>query len=129
MQQAVSNKMHEIAQKYDDAQQKQTYQNAAARFRLPYWDPFVPRNRIDRNNEAKDVDQEIWGLPKILIAEAVYVKYPNKKALKAIDNPLRAFVFPSDDVLTQKARKLFPPPNWNKEKVGISMPLFIVLKA
>ena len=107
--------MQEIAKNYIDPEDKKLYLSAAERFRLPYWDPFVPRNRVYRDSEAKAVDQEIWGLPKILTAEAVYVKYPKKKVLKAIPNPLRAFVFPDEETLKKKGRKAFP---WSDAKVS-----------
>lgn len=105
LKQALANKMREIAQRYDEADDKQIYLNAAERFRMPYWDPFVPRNRVNRDSDANAVDEEIWGLPKILIAEAVYIKYPKKKVLRAIANPLRAFIFPDSEILKQKGRE------------------------
>ena len=105
LKQALANKMRDIAERYDEADNKQIYLNAAERFRMPYWDPFVPRNRVSRDSAAKEVDVEIWGLPKILMTEAVYVKYPKKNILRAIANPLRAFIFPDSEILKQKGRE------------------------
>ena len=121
--QAVANKMRDIAQRYTDASEKKEYINAAERFRFPYWDPFVPRNRVSRNSQATEVDQEIWGLPKILMAEAVYVKYPNKSVLKAIANPLRAYVLPDEGILSKKGRK---PLNVSRLMTAL-VPLTLVL--
>ena len=42
--------MREVANEYKDAQDKTRYLFAAERFRLPFWDPFMPRNQ-------KTVDQ------------------------------------------------------------------------
>ena len=111
LKQALANKMRDIAERYDVADNKEIYLNAAERFRMPYWDPFVPRNRVSRDKAAKEVDVEIWGLPKILMAEAVYVKYPKKNILRAIENPLRAFIFPDSKILKQKGRENIKWPN------------------
>lgn len=88
LKQALANKMREIAERCDEADDKKIYLNAAERFRMSYWDPFVPRNRVNRGSDVNAVDEKIWGLPKILIAEAVHVKYPKKRLLRAIANPL-----------------------------------------
>ena len=114
LKQALANKMREIAERYDEADNKKIYLNAAERFRMPYWDPFVPRNRVNTDSDAKAVDVEIWGLPKILSAEAVYVKYPKVKVLRAIANPLRAFIFPESEILRKKGRQDF---KWWDNKV------------
>ena len=36
--------MREVANEYKDVQDKTRYQFAAERFRLPFWDLYMPRN-------------------------------------------------------------------------------------
>ena len=72
---------------------KRKYQDAARRFRLPFWDPFMPRNKRDKSEP-----KSIWGMPKILSAERVWVRRPdNPDKLIDIANPLASFAFPSED--------------------------------
>ena len=87
--------------------EKVKYRNAARRFRLPYWDPFMPRNKLEQdmpkdNPEDKLEDQPkpdvtVWGLPKILSQAEVWVRRPgDPNKLEKVANPLAYFTFPSD---------------------------------
>ncbi len=94
-----------------DKDEKVRYRNAAIRFRLPFWDPFMPRNELqpdgskdepkakpkDKPKDKPKVDREIWGLPKILSQAEVWVRRPGDPSkLEKIANPLAYFTFPSD---------------------------------
>lgn len=50
----------------------------------------MPRNEIDAE---RTLNESIFGFPKILAAEKVWVMRPNGKALVKIDNPLYSFKF------------------------------------
>ena len=96
--------MQDIASQYTVEQEKRVYQNAVNRFRLPFWDPFLPRNKL---NSSTDPIEGIWGVPKILAAKDVWVKRPNPRGsaeVKSIPNPLYQFTFPSKDTLRSKKR-------------------------
>ena len=91
------------ANAFQDEDEKQSYLDAAARFRLPYWDIVMPRNEEQTEPEpgqSKIDPAAIWGYPKILRAESVFVKLPNgdpankKDGFWTIDNPLATFKFP-----------------------------------
>lgn len=101
IQQAVANKMQQIANQYTNEQEKRVYQNAANRFRLPFWDPFLPRNKVDK---SPVLNEGIWGIPQILGQQSVWVKRPAVADLKPMDNPLYQFTFPSQGTLTRKGR-------------------------
>ena len=98
--------MREVANEYKDVQDKTRYLFAAERFRLPFWDPFMPRNH-------KTVDQgfseNIFGAPKILQAEEVFVYHYNKDLGPKIRNPLYRFDFPSISTLKSKGRSPWSP--------------------
>ena len=88
------------------------YKDAALRFRLPYWDPYLPRNHVERQDP---VPEEIWGLPQILAAEKVYVKRPGEKKLDYIDNPLYIYYMPDEKSVKEKGRTLV---NWARESLA-----------
>ena len=93
--------MRALADNFDvAAAEKRKYQDAARRFRLPFWDPFMPRNAL-RSNSEPDADEDknkIWGLPEILSVERVWVRKPKTpNELTEIANPLASFAFPSDN--------------------------------
>ena len=93
--------MREVAGLYQDEGERQKYQNAASRFRLPFWDPFMPRNQPD-DTKPKET---IFGVPEILRVENVFVKHWNLKT-KSIPNPLERFSFPSEDTLKAQGRAI-----------------------
>lgn len=87
------------ANEYDD-DHKKTYLDAAARFRLPYWDLAMPRNDDDSKatEKAKKLGVWRWGLPEILKRTEVYVRRPDKPdELHPMDNPLYSFNFPKEE--------------------------------
>ena len=103
LQSVVHAEMVRQASAFKDKDEKQSYLDAAARFRLPYWDIIMPRN--DEQTEPPPGQTEadptaIWGCPEILKAKSVYVKLPKgdpekeKNGFWTIDNPLAAFKFP-----------------------------------
>ena len=93
------------AKKYSDEKERNTYLDAAARFRLPYWDVVMPRNEEqttpppgkDRTDPAA-----IWGCPEIFKVRKVFVKLPqgipaeSQDGFWTIDNPLASFIFPNE---------------------------------
>lgn len=105
MEQAISLKVYEIAEKFLAADPpKPQYMKAAIRFRLPYWDPFVVRelyepvyNDVEQgaNTNARGGDAPTYraGLPKILITARVKVEEPSGYKVE-IDNPLYRYKFP-----------------------------------
>ena len=96
--------MQDIAGQYSVQQEKTVYQNAVDKFRLPFWDPFLPRNGLKRST---DPIENIWGIPQILAVKNVWVKRPNPHGaakIKLIPNPLYQFTFPSQDTLQKKHR-------------------------
>lgn len=99
-QQAVSNKVQEIAAQYTNEPEKSLYQKAASRFRVPFWDPFLPRNKVPKTDRP---NEKIWGFPKILTTKDVWVKRPKGVKLDTMNNPLYAFNFPNK-ILKDKAR-------------------------
>ena len=109
-QQAVSNKIREIAAQYTNEPEKSLYQKAASRFRVPFWDPFLPRNEVPKTARP---NENIWGFPKILTTKDVWVKRPKGHKLDKMDNPLYAFNFPNE-TLKDKARI---PVDWKKTGV------------
>ena len=88
------------------------YKNAALRFRLPYWDPYLPRNHVERQDP---VPEEIWGLPQILAAKWVYVQRPGDKKLDYIENPLYIYKMPEEESVQAKGRTVV---NWAREDLA-----------
>ena len=106
VQQAVSNKVQSIAAQYKDEDQKILYGKAADRFRLPFWDPCLPRNGVDKQAPLYNgVHAEVWGLPKILGTETVWVRRPGKTELEEMANPLYRFKFPNRGDIIKRKRK------------------------
>ena len=92
------------ANAYPNKNERKIYLDAAARFRLPYWDIIMPRNEEQTTPPpGKDNPDPaaIWGCPEILKAEKVFVKLPKGDPNKSengfwtIDNPLVLFKFPN----------------------------------
>lgn len=97
--------MQDIAGQYSVQEEKIVYQNAVDKFRLPYWDPFLPRNKLEKLTDPKE---NVWGIPDILAVKNVWVKRPNPYGAAEIEstpNPLYQFTFPSQDVIEKKQRK------------------------
>ena len=111
--QAVTNKVNEIAKQYTSEPEKTRYQQAASRFRIPFWDPLLPRNRVSRTST---LDEGIWGVPEILAAERVWVKYPGVQDLKDIDNPLYAYKFQWDTLVKNGRERIS---DWRKDLVSL----------
>ncbi|KAI9789436.1 MAG: hypothetical protein M1835_001679 [Candelina submexicana] len=113
--QAVANRMAAIANEYPQ-ETRAKYQSAADRFRLPFWDPLLPRNSVPQSTA---VDPTIWGLPKILGAKFVWVQRPKGSKLEHIPNPLYSFNIPSDEVLKKKGRIPIDWPKNGDEKPAV----------
>ena len=111
--------MRILAEQFEDQNEKVKYRNAAIRFRLPYWDPFMPRNEPqqdmpqgnsrdkpedkpedkpkDKPKKKSKVDVTFWGLPKILSQAEVWVRRPgDPNKLEKVANPLAYFTFSSE---------------------------------
>ena len=97
--------MREVANEYKDVQDKTRYQFVAERFRLPFWDPYMPRNEKTVGQGIENV----FGVPKILQTEEVFVHHYNKDFGLKMRNPLYRFDFPSISTLKSKDRALWSP--------------------
>jgi hypothetical protein len=100
------------AQSYPNEGQRKIYLDAAARFRLPYWDLIMPRNEQTVAPPGKKPDpRTIWGCPAIFKAEEVFVKLPkddpkkDEKGFSKIANPLASFIFPKDQDWAQHTER------------------------
>lgn len=96
------------AQAYAKEDERKIYLDAAARFRLPYWDLIMPRNKpAPATGGTKPDPTTIWGCPAIFKQKEVFVKLPkddpkkDKNGFSKIDNPLAYFTFPNDKDWTQ----------------------------
>jgi hypothetical protein len=90
--------MVRLANLYETPEEREVYLNAAAQFRLPYWDIIMPRNSYDKDN--KD-ETHIFGCPQLLKEEWVWVREPGNnpkfhKGFSRIRNPLYSFYFPKN---------------------------------
>ncbi|KAK3717680.1 hypothetical protein LTR37_005747 [Vermiconidia calcicola] len=97
IEQTIFAKMLEIAEKFPQAN-KQTYREAAKKFRMPYWDYYRPRGKdvtfpgvISKGTTSAKFD---FSLPQIFAVEKVMLKTPTKNQLELHDNPLHLFSFP-----------------------------------
>ena len=95
---------------------RETYLDAAARFRLPYWDPIMPR--WDKDASPNSDQTKIWGCPRIFLQRQVYVRTPGDPNTlgepgNKIQNPLYSFKFPTESdrhsLKTVRRRLKFPP--------------------
>ena len=102
--------MREVAGFYEDDEQRQRYLNAAARFRLPFWDPLMPRNKLDKTKKL----ETMFGIPEILRVKEVFVKHWDKDGPAKIDNPLEKFSFPNETTLKAKGRITWTKDDWMK---------------
>lgn len=90
----VYKEMVRVAEQYPTDAEKRIYRAAAARFRLPFWDIVMPRNKQSGAVES------VWGTPAILGAKDVHVKLPKPSpnaqgGFDKIPNPLYSFTFPT----------------------------------
>ena len=100
--------MREVAGLYKDEEQRRRYLNAAARFRLPFWDPFMPRNQLKDNSGL----ETIFGVPEILRVKTVFVKHWDENRPEEMANPLESFFFPSETTLQAKGRLTWTEDDW-----------------
>lgn len=101
----MANRLYEIANQFPaeippdkTTSEREEYIIAAKTYRQPYWDPYKPRNKIAAD---RTLDESIFGFPKILAAEKVWVMRPNGKALEKINNPLYSFKFPHKELASK----------------------------
>lgn len=122
----MANKVQEIAKRFTKEPERSMYQNAADRFRLPFWDPLLPRNNppndplLPRSNvPITKFSEDLFGIPKILAAPTVHVKIPQEDSSVVEDhkftNPLYSFKFPDVKLLKEKNRK---PISWPGDVVS-----------
>ena len=91
MQIALYKEMVKVADLYTDTERQDTYHKAAARFRLPYWDPIMPRNERDGDPDT------VFGIPVIFQQKEVFVRTPSDpENLRPMPNPFYDFAFPSE---------------------------------
>ena len=83
MESAVRNQSIIIANKYEDAELKQKYIEAASTMRFPFLDWSSPSVATD-------------GLPEIFVEQWIQVFVPPMNASKRIQNPLHGFTTPTD---------------------------------
>ncbi|KXT08107.1 hypothetical protein AC579_9209 [Pseudocercospora musae] len=94
---ALYKEMDRVAGQYDSNSDQKVYRDAAARFRLPYWDLIMPRKELERGARLDTV----WAFPHIFKAPQVFVKLPKRTSTTdadgwtSIDNPLWSYRFPS----------------------------------
>ncbi len=108
--------MREIADIYKDEGARQEYQIAAARFRLPFWDISMPRNKIEKTANLKET---IFGVPQILRKKTVFVKHWDSTELEEMANPLEGFSFPNEETLVTKGRTTWCKSDWTNRVVRI----------
>lgn len=96
---ALHDEMVRLADTYPTEQEKSVYQDAAARFRLPYWDLIMPRNEL-KVGARRDT---IWGFPEVFKNSHVFVRQPGRDqdtdedGYNLIPNPLFTFKFPTQE--------------------------------
>ena len=113
--------MVKIAKQYKNPVDRKAYEDAAARWRLPYWDLIMPRNDLKEG----DLPNAIWGIPQILKAHQVYVKTPEKPdEFTKIDNPLYSYKFPSEEEReeAETPRKPLPMPGFVEQIALLAQP-------
>ena len=93
--------MFELADKFGNSEKKAEHLKAAQLFRLPYWDPWMPRNVADASRNWDG----LFGVPAILRAQEVFVRRPGSyKSLTRIDNPLYRYKVPKPAETDKKAQ-------------------------
>lgn len=95
---AIYSTMQRIASQHESQDDKERYLDAAARFRLPYWDPVMPRNKLRAGAELKSV----WCLPQLFGTPNVFVRLPESPdTLTKISNQMFQYSFPTEDEWNQ----------------------------
>lgn len=103
---ALHDEMVRLAGTYPTQQEVNLYSDAAARFRLPYWDLIMPRNEL----KTGDRYDTVWGFPEVFKNKAVFVRQPirdektDKDGFNEIANPLATFVFPTEGEHNESGR-------------------------
>ncbi|KAK3069337.1 hypothetical protein LTR53_012400 [Teratosphaeriaceae sp. CCFEE 6253] len=120
--QAIYDNMVSIARSYTDPAWQKTYLDACDRFKLPYWDVCMPRNKTSEGATAKvkAANGNIWrwGFPKIFKTKDVFVRLPNSPTqLTLMPNPLYQFSFPKQ-VETHGGRDGRKLIDWNDAGLG-----------
>ena len=85
-------------------------QGVLDRFRVPYWDPLLPRQKL------LDFDTYVYGIPIIFTVPQILVRRPESPdTLKPMENPLYRFNFPKEDIGSINwsgfTTRLHPQPN------------------
>ena len=96
IEQAIFLKCAELAETFPDGAIRIRYKEAAKRFRLPYFDPFMPRVLVEPQRGAAPIYR--CGVPQILSTRVVNVTVPgwrNSVYVKEIKNPLYSYKFPT----------------------------------
>lgn len=120
MEQSLYTEMARIAELYTADSDKKLYRDAAAKFRLPYWDLIMPRRE-----KSGRVDT-VWGFPQIFKNKQVFVKLPQptkettSDGWNKIDNPLYSYRFPTKDDYRLSGRPTIPqdPRFYNAEQTS-----------
>jgi tyrosinase len=88
------------ALKYTDESTKTKYLEACDRFRLPYWDPCLPRQLGEDHSNDLSSSSTLpyeFGIPKIVSKPKVFVKKQESSSeLSEVDNPLYQYKFPEN---------------------------------
>ena len=97
IEQTIFKKMVDLAETFPEAD-KQTYRDAAKKFRLPYWDYYRPRGKTVTfpgvvNNGTTSFKYD-FSVPQIFTVDKIMLKTPAKNQLTLSDNPLQLFDFP-----------------------------------
>ena len=97
IEQTIFKKMTDLAETFPEAN-KQTYRDAAKKFRLPYWDYYRPRGKTATfpgvvNNGTTSFKYD-FSVPQIFTVGKIMLKTPEKNQLTSQDNPLHLFSFP-----------------------------------
>ena len=97
IEQTIFKKMCDLAETFPDAN-KQTYLDAAMKFRLPYWDYYRPRGKKAKfpgvvNNGTTTATYD-FSVPEVCTVPQIMLKTPAANKLVVQNNPLYLFNFP-----------------------------------
>lgn len=105
LEQTLFLKMTSIAETFPGAN-KQTYRDAAKKFRLPYWDYYRPRGGkvtfpgIFNGQTSFPYD---FSVPKIFTVDRIMLKTPDKAdELQPVQNPFKLFSFATGGSIPQR---------------------------
>jgi len=103
-----------VAERFSDKEGKAEYRKALKRFRLPYWDPVLPRKDTNKTLRVElERVRSVFGMPQILSVPHVWVVKPGKGKV-AISNPLHHYNFPSSDQYKRAGREI----PWKDDEVA-----------